>query len=627
MRSQHRMHLDGQVRMQRGCLLAVPGDVLLAVPAVAEEVRQHVDGVDAASSQVADRLLDVGRAELEMRNGHQVVGSQAAQMRCHLLELPVGLHAPTAVINQEQPEHAPRLRARTPSGSAATWGRSALSAPSQGHSVSGMTPADHVSLILESLRGMDVARIEHALADLRHPAHAHAEALADAADSADERERTAGITALFAGLVEVLNDSFEPAGRAIYAQLFPRIIWRSALREPRLLAALRAEGVASLEQLRERYARARQGSHGQPGTAAVVDLQPRRIVVLSRVTIGADILLASIALQRLHQRFPEAELHLLGDRKLAGLFGGLPRVTVTAVAYPRRGPLRERLSGWLTLREAVASLRADLVLAADSRLDQLGILPLIAPERYLLWENLQPQGPPRSLADLLDRWLASRLGLEGDPPCLPRLGLDRATAQLSEHLGLRLGRGPWVAVKFDHGGNPAKALPRAAEVAILAALRAQGWRILIDRGFGQEELANSDALMREYAGPIRDIDEAGSGLGEAVLDAPLKAWEHETLVRFHGSIAGWAAAVCQCRLAVSYDSVGHHLAAAAQCPVIVAFAGYADERFPISWQPRGAAKVSMITFSEEQKSDPASWRRVIAEIPSSVDAYAPRECE
>jgi ADP-heptose:LPS heptosyltransferase len=506
--------------------------------------------------------------------------------------------------------------------------RSALSAPSQGRSVPDMTPADHASAILQGLLGLDVAGIEHALADPRHGAYAHAEALADAADSTDERERSAGIHALFAGVVEVLNDSFEPAGRAIYAQLFPHVIWRSASRDPRLVAALQAEGIPSLEALCARYARARCGSHGQPGVATAAQAQPPplRIAVLSRVTIGADILLTSIALQRLHQRFPQAELHLLGDRKLAGLFAGLPRVAVTPLAYPRRGPLHERLGGWLQLREAVTRLQADLVVAADSRLDQLGILPVIAAERYLLWENLQPQGPPRSLAELLDRWLVSRLGLEPEPPCLPRLGLDAATAQLSEHLGLRLGRGPWVAVKFDHGGNPAKALPRQAEVAILRALRAQGWRILIDRGFGPDELASSDALMRALGGSFRDIDESGQGLGEPVQDAAAKAWEREAVVRFHGSIAGWAAAVCQCRLAVSYDSVGHHLAAAVECPVIVVFTGYADERFPVSWQPRGAAKVSMITIPEERKLDVESWQRVVAAIPLALDAYAPREC-
>src|SRR5208283_2628496 len=102
----------------------------------------------------------------------------------------------------------------------------------------------------------------------------------------------------------------------------------------------------------------------------------------------------------------------------------------------RRGPLRERLGAWQTLVQAVQEERPDLVLSPDSRLDQLGLLPVIKdPDRHLLWENLQPEGaPPHSLADLMDAQLASRLGLPASPPMLPRLGFDPATSVVAQRL-------------------------------------------------------------------------------------------------------------------------------------------------------------------------------------------------
>ena len=487
-----------------------------------------------------------------------------------------------------------------------------------------MTPDAHVASLLAALAGHDGDAVRRRLAD---PAVlAHLDALTDAADSADEPLRSAGLKALFAGLVEPLNDSFRPAGRTLYAELFPRVVWRSASRIPVLAEALAAAGIARCEQLLERYQQVRQGSAGTPGSATLPTAPPDAIALLSRVTIGADILLASVALQRLRDRFPNARLHLIGDGKLQGLLGGMPGVVVEAVPYPRRGPLHERLAVWLAVRAAISRCGAQLVVAPDSRLDQLGILPVIEAERYLLWENLQTGSKPGSLAVLLDRWLASRLALPVEPARLPRLALDAPTAELSQRLGLALGRGPWAAVKFDHGGNAAKALPRAAELAILGRLQAQGWRVLLDRGFGAPELANSDALLVQWGQDVTDIDETGTGLGEPFTQASPGAWAGASVVRFHGSIAGWAALVCQCRLALSYDSVGHHLAAAAAVPVVVAFTGYADPAFPVAWQPLGAAPVTVISLTEDEKGRREGWQRVLEVIPHARDAHAPREC-
>lgn len=480
-----------------------------------------------------------------------------------------------------------------------------------------MTPQDRVAALLAACAASAPATLAAALAAPDHPAKAHLAALAQEADAEDEAVRSPAIAALFGGLVEPLNDSFTPAGRALYAELFPRVVWPICAARPPLRAALAAEGVGDLEGLLARYRSVRARALADTPWSGPA---PRAIAVLSRVTIGADILLTSVAVQRLAQRFPQARLHLLGDAKLAGLFGGLPGLTVEPIAYPRRGPLGERLGSWLAVRERVRALGCDAVVAPDSRLDQLGILPVGDPARSLLWENLLPPGAPESLATCLDRSLARRLGLPPQPACLPRVAFDAATAALAQRLGRALGPGPWAAVKLDHGGNPAKALPRAAEVALLHRLRAQGWRVLLDRGFGPAELANSDALLAAAALPAVDVAAGAQDPGRPLAALADGALAEAPAVRLAGSIAAWGAGVAHCRLALSYDSVGHHLAAALGVPVVVAFTGYADAAFPIAWQPRGPGPVQVVPIATAAREQPSAWSALLDAIPPAAAA-------
>lgn len=475
-----------------------------------------------------------------------------------------------------------------------------------------MTPAEHAAAIIAWLGTRDLATVQAAFPAAAGALLAHADALADAADSDDEALRKAGLSALFAGLVETLNDGFTPAGRWLYHRLFGRACWRICARVPEMAARLRAFAITDEAALLARHARLR--ADGDPLPAGAV----ARVVVLSRVTIGADVLLSTVVLQRLRQRYPAAELVVLGDAKLGGLLGGFERVRVRPIAYARRGPLRERLASWLVLADAIAEEAPDLVVAPDSRLDQLGLLPITAdPARYRLWENIRPEGAaPQSLAAQLDAWCAGCLGLPAAPACLPRLALDAERAALAARFRSAFGAAPILAVKLDHGGNPAKALPREGEVHLLRGIRAKGWRILLDRGFGAEELANSDALLAALGWRCTDLDDSGQGLGRGVAALARDELLAAEVVRFHGSIGGWAAALSACGHALSYDSVGHHLAAALGVPVSVAFTGWADPAFPTAWQPRGPGVAQVVAIPTAEKAAPAWWEGVLATVPA-----------
>lgn len=473
-----------------------------------------------------------------------------------------------------------------------------------------MTARAHADAIIAWLGTRSLAETVAAFPAAQGALLAHADALADAADSDDEAVRGDGLGALFGGLVEPLNDGFTPAGRWLYHSLFGRIVWRVCARVPALAERLRGFGIAGEDALLAHHARVRAGSDPVPASV-------RRVVIPSRVTLGADVLLTTVVLQRLRARWPDAELVVLGDAKLGGLIGGMSGVRVRPLAYARRGPLRERLASWLLLADAVAEEAPDLVLAPDSRLDQLGLLPVLAdPARYRLWENVRPEGaPPQSLADQLDAWCAAVLALPPTPGCTPRLAFDGERAALAQRFRAAFGPAPIAAVKLDHGGNAAKALPRDGELHLLRGLRERGWRVLLDRGFGPDELANSDALVDALGWRVTDLDDSGKGLGRAVAALAPGELAAAEIVRFHGSIGGWAAALSCCGHAVAYDSVGHHLAAALGVPVSIAFTGFADPGFPVAWQPRGPGVVRLTAIPTPEKGGQRWWDAVLATLP------------
>ena len=111
--------------------------------------------------------------------------------------------------------------------------------------------------------------------------------------------------ALFGILVEGLADRFEPSLCDAYARLFSQAVARSA------------DGLDAAA-LVERYQRVRRV---RPITG-----DPRRVFVLSRVTLGADVAVTSVLLAAAKVRFPRAEIVFVGPRKNYEMFAGDPRI-------------------------------------------------------------------------------------------------------------------------------------------------------------------------------------------------------------------------------------------------------------------------------------------------------------
>ena len=327
--------------------------------------------------------------------------------------------------------------------------------------------------------------------------------------------------ALFSVVVEGLADRFEPALVDIYVRLFSQAIAETA-----------GEFDAAALEARYRRVQSVRAVTGEPGS----------VFVLSRVTLGADVAITSVLLNAAKRRFPRARIFFVGPQKNYELFAGDPRLEHASVAY-QRGSLRSRLAVRSELRALFGSADA-LVLDPDSRLTQLGLLPIGPEDRYHLFESRAYGGSGcQSLPELAAAWAAETLQVHDARPYVALRALPRPQG---------------VTVSLGVGENPAKRLADPFEEKLLALLAATGLPLTIDKGAGGEEAARVENACRR------------AGVRAAFWD---------------GSFAGFAALIAASRLYVGYDSAGQHVAAAAGVPLISIFTGFPVPRMFDRWRP------------------------------------------
>lgn len=360
--------------------------------------------------------------------------------------------------------------------------------------------------------------LEHCLASRPWPVHLLDPLIAEAGNSA-----------LFRIVVERLGDLFEPRLCHAYADLFSEVIAR------------RIPGLHP-KHLAARYQRIRQPRR--------LDRDPASVFVLSRVTLGADVAITSVLLAAAKNRFPNARIFFVGPQKSWELFAADPRLRHLPIAYGRGGTLADRLSIFPQLRDAVCRPNS-IVIDPDSRLSQLGLLPICPEEDYYFFESRAFGGDGgQPLSALARRWAAETFGVDNAQPYI-NTGLDAAEYACTVSLGV--------------GDNPEKRVADPFEEELLKQLPRP---ILIDKGAGGEEARRVE----------RAVSRAGS----------------TGIVMWEGSFAGFAAHIQKSELYVGYDSAGGHVAAACGVPTISIFAGFASERMFQRWRPSGPGPITVI---------------------------------
>ena len=369
-----------------------------------------------------------------------------------------------------------------------------------------------------------------------------------------------GADALIRIVVERLADLFEPKLVDVYATLFSEVI-------ARMLPEFTAD------QLMARYQRVRRPRLFAGDADAVAT-----VFVLSRVTLGADVAVTSVLLDAAKRRFPKARVVLVGSRKAWELFAADTRVGHASVRVIRSGSMSDRLASWREL-QMLLSQPGSIVIDPDSRLTQLGLLPVGAEENYYFFESRSFGGDgDDALPALARRWAAATFGVEDSAP------------YIAPAPGPELAARPLVSVSLGVGENPAKRIADSFEAGLLAHLAQRAALLVIDKGAGGEEAERVE----------RAVAQAGI--------AP------DRIQIFQGSFADFASIIARSDLYAGYDSAGQHVAAACGIPLVSMFAGFASPRMFARWRPTGRGRIEVVRV---ENSDPAD---VLKRAIEAVDA-------
>jgi len=309
---------------------------------------------------------------------------------------------------------------------------------------------------------------------------------------------------------------------------------------------------------------------------------------------------------------------MVGGPKIVELFGGDQRLLFGRTDYGRGESFLDRILAWVdllgTVRDLTRGLRSEecLIVDPDSRLTQLGLLPVTGPGGYLFFPSREYGfSSDHSLARLTSEWLDEVFGacVQTQPSvCLAQTDREKAGAFFGS---LRRGEHrPIASVNFGVGDNASKRVGDQFEKQLLKGLLETGFRIVLDRGVGEHEGGLASDLVKHIASikpSVRILD-----VSETTLTGRSGDSGDEELITWSGRIGLFAALIGESDLYIGYDSAGQHIAAALGVPCIDVFAGYSSPRMLERWRPTGRAESRVIVVEREHMDEEAIAAEVAA---------------
>jgi ADP-heptose:LPS heptosyltransferase len=342
-----------------------------------------------------------------------------------------------------------------------------------------------------------------------------------------------------------------------------------------------------------------------------------RIFLLSRITIGADIAITSVVMQRLMKQFPQAEIVIIGSHKLKEVFGGNPQVRIRRLDYKRRGGVLGRLQNWIEVSDiikeesALESSDRILIIDPDSRITQLGLLPLGEDQNYLYF-NSHPKSsetPKASIADITNQWLNRVFGSVDF--CYPQVSLRSDVCHHVEKFKKALRSGGcnrMVVVNLGVGGNDQKRLGLEFEIKLILRLLDDLKTVVIfDMGFGDEEWNRAQSILTE----VRNMK---------IPTQQLRFEEMDQIRLSHGivgaqsGIGQMAGLISYADEYIGYDSACQHIAAALRIPTLTIFAGTNNPRFIHRWSACGQETTKIIHVNSHLEMSSSMIKGIIERI-------------
>lgn len=420
---------------------------------------------------------------------------------------------------------------------------------------------------------------------------------------------------LFEGIIEQFCDAFEERQEDVYNRVMAQVVdcYRRLETGRELDGRLRRFGIFSWEDL---YCRACavQGRNLRWDHDKPVD----KIYLLSRVTIGADVAIVSVLIQRLARRFPDARIILIGPGKLREIFGGRTDLTIQALDYTRRGGVADRFMSWQGVLEIIDRENSSdpptyILVDPDSRISQLGVLPLADMSNYLFFNSRASRYgvEHQAMAELANEWMDYTFGR--DEFCWPKVWLPEDLMTSAGQFVRRL-RGDntrrITAVNFGVGGNSRKRLGTAFEGRLLRELLSDPQTtIILDKGLGPDEEAGCLELLAQIETDGHATRMTAFGRWQAA-DTPVRVWAVDGTIGQMSSLIGHSDDF------IGYDSACQHIAAAQGIPTVTVFAGTNNVRFIRRWSACGQGPTGIVhvnTLSNARGLDHAEIvQRVLA---------------
>lgn len=439
-------------------------------------------------------------------------------------------------------------------------------------------------------------------------------------DSSDPILAEAATETLYGPIIEGLCNDFTGLGADAANLVLLRMLShiRNKPQGKRLNQLLNESGFYDEESLLKRHARIRRINPISEKRRNRI----RKIILLSRVTIGADVLIVSPVAHRLSKVFPAAELIFIGPPHLEELLCDLSAVRFHQFEYKRFGKMSDKICVWplihdLVRQEARGLKNGELVVFdPDTRLTQLGLLPLIDEESTFYFDSRREpvDGTNPSLALLANKWLDTIL--PGTLPCNPALSFKEQALKSAQAFVTKLSpTSTLIIISLGVGGNENKRLadPFEAEL-LLALLRRPNTIILLDSGRSSDNLKRILALLAEMEQNSIPV----SFITENDLSTQTISYG-QGVIGFKGSIGAIGALISLAHGFIGYDSSCQHIAAACGTPSVIAFAGAPNRRFQERWRPYSPAGTSQTIMLEDTtgiKSD--SLKSLAARIASDL---------
>lgn len=442
----------------------------------------------------------------------------------------------------------------------------------------------------------------------------------------DDARRRAAAGALFGTIIERLCDDFEHLQAEAYNRVISRILTfcRNVPGGEPLDRALDGFGLHDGDDLYRRAEHIRRDAQRPFRETGPVE----KVFVLSRVTIGADVAITSVLVQRLADRFPGARIVLVGGANLGELFGSRPGLRLRVVDYPRRGALLNRFAGWQAVLEALREELADtptertVLVDPDSRLTQLGVLPVAPAETCFFLNSRIDEDDAAALAmsELANRWADTTFGPTGYRH--PALWLPEALTGAAGAFAAGLRRAGCrrlIGVALGVGENERKRIGGDFEERLLGALLEEPRTVvLLDKGAGAEEARRIGAL-------VEAVRRRGHAVCDAAFDSLGGVHPAEGLVAVETGIGQIAALIGRCDEFIGYDSACQHIAAALGVTCYTVFAGTNSSRFVRRWRARGPGSAHIIHVDTLSHPQAVDTEEVVARILDRRSQWHPPE--